>query len=939
MRRGTRWPLLVVAMMLVMMASPVATAQDASEASTGDAPSTDVVLDGTGADAMPGETAGDTGASTGDTQDPAPGGATDDGLSSDEGTHDPAPAGAPDNIPADDETGAAPGDTTGAPSEVTGTPQQEEATEPGTRSAAETRIAAGEPSSPVEAAAASTLVIQLTTADGGEIPAGTEVCVDSTEGCQAWAGTALTFTPGYNGPYYAVYVPDGSGYSDAYGSVFIPTGQTLTRTVVLQPVSTVQVDVTAAGGAAVPDGTEVCVDFDNGNSSCETWVGTTLEFTGNAGSGSIAVYPPDGSGFAPMFATFFVAAGATMQVPVELQAPGTLVITVVTADGGALPEDIELSVTPSDEGWATYDGPVTFSVSPGVVTYRADVWGWTAYNDAYGAVEVGPGETVGIVVELQPKGPGVLKVYPTLENGQPAPAGTEVCVSMIEPHVGDPVEDLCQTFYGGYLAFELGEGWANVRVSPPEGSQLSSGKDSFYVELGHTTRAVMVLTPTLEAMDGALDITVRAEDGARLGGGAELCLQPGASVLLGTCLVPYNTLYNEDGSVTYLFDLVGGEYSYQAFASGPYIWEQGTVTVVSGETTSLDIVLASNQDAEPVTLVLSIVTFDGAPVPDGTVACWGSLYVNTEEQCALWEGEPLTVAATPGLVIYGAAPPEESGYLFAYNAIPRLVAPGETVEVEVVLFPRDTTTFISKTVSDESPRSGDTVTYTIRAAGIANGFGPLSYGYEARVDFEIFDMLPPNITDVEISCSGSFFESVPGSCYELDGPNLTVFGQAGFGAYDITITVTGTITGEPGEVVSNTACVTTGRMIEVSAADIGAMHHDGPDSLVCDTADLTIAEDAVEPSPSPSPSATPGTPEPTATPGTPAPTGTPAPGTTPSPAAETPASTTTPQAVVALPNTGDGGGAAGTMLLAAGLGIAALLATAGAFVRVVGERR
>src|SRR5690606_9496483 len=275
------------------------------------------------------------------------------------------------------------------------------------------------------------------------------------------------------------------------------------------------------------------------------------------------------------------------------------------------------------------------------------------------------------------------------------------------------------------------------------------------------------------------------------------------------------------------------------------------------------------------------------------------------------------------------------------------VKAGETLHLTVTLLPIESPTTISMTVSDENPRSGDTVTYTIRATGTTGQWADVStMAYEAPVHFEIIDELPIEVSNISVSCGGGYMPSIPGTCYDLDGNSLTVFGGYWINsAFDITVTATGTVVGEPGTVVTNTAYLLTDRWRgEPQMAIARYIPADSPSA----TAVLTIAQDPVDPTPSPTPDPTetpdPGTPVPTPDPtetpdpGTPVPTETPAPGETPAPdqtpaPGETPAAAGTPAAVTALPNTGAGGNATTPMIAILTLAAASLLAMGGMVIR------
>src|SRR5690606_26676490 len=195
------------------------------------------------------------------------------------------------------------------------------------------------------------------------------------------------------------------------------------------------------------------------------------------------VTPPSDSGLAIVEGTWDIAQGASVSQTVTLQVATTLTVTVVTSDGGELPEYVEIYIAASPEGWRYFNGePLTYTVAPGPVEYSVYPGGDNdLYRDVSGTVTVAEDGSTVLEIVLEPMDPGILRVYVQAEDGQPAPAGTQVCVSMPSPWVGDPVEDMCQTWTSGSVAFALGEGEAFVTVTPPDGSGFAAETESFYV--------------------------------------------------------------------------------------------------------------------------------------------------------------------------------------------------------------------------------------------------------------------------------------------------------------------------------------------------------------------------------------------------------------------------------------------------------------------------
>src|SRR5690606_28109570 len=247
--------------------------------------------------------------------------------------------------------------------------------------------------------------------------------------CQVWTGETLTFSPYSSWTSYSVYVDQASGYLNIYDSISVGPGATVSLTLTLQKKATVAVSLIGPGGATVPDGTEVCVY--GSDQYCQTWSGTALTFTVEGGRVWYDVTPPSDSGLAIVEGTWDIAQGASVFQTVTLQVATTLTVTVVTSDGGELPEYVEIYIAASPEGWRYFNGePLTYTVAPGPVEYSVYSGGDNdLYRDVSGTVTVAEDGSTVLEIVLEPMDPGILRVYVQAEDGQPAPAGTQVCVS------------------------------------------------------------------------------------------------------------------------------------------------------------------------------------------------------------------------------------------------------------------------------------------------------------------------------------------------------------------------------------------------------------------------------------------------------------------------------------------------------------------------------
>src|SRR5690606_22261929 len=242
--------------------------------------------------------------------------------------------------------------------------------------------------------------------------------------------------------------------------------------------------------------------------------------------------------------------------------------------------------------------------------------------------------------------------------GQPAPVGSQVCVSMPFPAIGDPVEDMCQTWTSGSVTFALGQGEAFVTVTPPDGSGFEAETESFHVMMDEVTRAVFDLEYTSEP-DATVIFTLRVEnpDIDLDPDMVDLCVFTGSFDFVNIigCRLPDNLVPNDDGSVAATFSLRAGDYSYLAVHGCAYSYLEGSFTAIAGETTTIDIIFSTGE-VETATIVVDVVTLHGAPVPEGTEVCTSYLVIEEEgDNCALWEGAALTFDDVPaGPIFYGA---------------------------------------------------------------------------------------------------------------------------------------------------------------------------------------------------------------------------------------------------------------------------------------------
>lgn len=962
MRRMSRALMVIVALM--MLASPLVSAEAEGTPPTSEEPPP------AASSAEPDD--GDiTGEGLTDTGNPPDGSAGDGDPEADPGegrdVGDPAPDTDGDADEEDDQDADDPADAPGTIGEAT----------------AENSPEAQAQSRGVMLLAAQTLTVTVVTSDeGGAVPTGTIVRVnESVERDQNWDSTTNTpvvFTMNGSRSGYSVSVPWESDYIGATGQVRLTSDGNNELTVTLLKKATVTVKLGPEGTDLA--GTNVCLW--GSVQGCQEWEAGTesLVFKVSPGEVEYAVTPPAESGLSPLIGTFTAESGAGIEQVFTLPTPATLNVTVVPVEGIPVPADLNVVVTPSVEGYLEWTGDdLTFRVTPGEVTYRVNLSG-TGIRDVRGTITVAPGESADLEIRLQPKDPATLRVYVLTADNEPVPDGTEICVDLAAPDLGDAVNNECQTLTGDFVTFALGQGWADVTVTPPAGSGYEAETETFWTILDQTRRVVFTLERTTPALPGDVEMTISREGGGALNMGevGVGCLHTGA---FGTvpgfdCIREENRSIDAGGRAILQWDeLTPGTYNYTVpLLTSEYGVGHGTLTVTAGETTKVSVVIPEDVEHDEANLIIDVMFIDGSPLPEGTIVCAFPYHEGEsgedeeamlEKYCEQWTGVPVSFALPATLAGYGAllpgGNPEEPGMHVVH------LSPGETREVTVTFLPETFDAGITHTVSDDAPQSGETVTYTIRTWGNDQNQGAATLAAQLLwFDFEVTNILPAELTDITVACSGTYTPAFPGPCAEVVDGVLAVAGEfhdpGRFAEapryFNTIITVTGTITGDPGTIVSNTAC----------------LDHDWrseePTGIICATATLTIAEPVDDPGDptgpedpedptdptdpedpadpedptdpedpeDPTEPEDPEDPEDPVVPGTPTPTepGTPAPSDPGTPTSADPEPTAAPKAgavVTSLPKTGHGGGAGSTLAILAGLAAAVLLGGTGLIVR------
>ncbi|HLU37356.1 MAG TPA: hypothetical protein VKZ61_16460, partial [Thermomicrobiales bacterium] len=813
-----------------------------------------------------------------------------------------------------------------------------------------------------------TLLADVVTFDGQPVPPGTQVCMLVVQGepvplCQTWEGSTLSFEIEGSVAIAGVTPPEGSGYRS--GSLVLPSllpGQTIHQTLTLYPEvidtsismtvsdetplsgDSVTYTITAQGGASgmqlqaefgeLPVAFEItdelpaelsdiqvtcsmagipglddgaCYELDgnsltvfgtyNANGIFDVTVTVTGTITGapgttvtntayirddlmwfgsrNVGVDENLVASTDLSGLAfQVSPPYLLSASATLVIEAPAPTPTEIPPTptpipptptpVPPTPTEVPPTPTEVPPTPTEVPPTPTEVPPTPTEVPPTPTEvpptPTEVPSPTATST--------PTEEPTPEPTATPSEPGTLRVYVSTDFGAPVPEGTEVCVDSATPDTDGPIDDPCAVVEGGVAAFSLPAGEVVVTVTPPDDSGYTGGSWEYVVASGLTTRVYVILESGDKIRDATIVMTVRTSDGSPLPEVPATCLFMEdfieRAVFAGSGCIPVDAgELNEDGTASLQYRVPAAQYSYLVSGVEGFVPVTGAVTTVSGETTLVEVVLPlPNDDTVLASVVIDVVTIDGNPVPDGTEICV-RLWDAGDDLCEVWSGTSLTFLVPANFLRVVVAPPDDSGYRSLKYAIYKPIEPGQTYHETVVLYPDDLETGVTMSVSDEAPQSGDTVTYTIRAYGSPPLMARAADSQYARTAFEITDELPAELSEVTVTCSGAYLPAVPGSCYDLEGRTLTIFGFYGVeGFFDMTVTITGRITGEPGTVVTNTAYLnhagpnilasSTGEDARlIASTSLSGMVFQVPPDLPSATVTLVIAQEPEEPTPTP----------------------------------------------------------------------------------------
>lgn len=359
--------------------------------------------------------------------------------------------------------------------------------------------------------------------------------------------------------------------------------------------------------------------------------------------------------------------------------------------------------------------------------------------------------------------------------------------------------------------------------------------------------------------------------------------------------------------------------------------------------------------------LVDVTTADQGPagVPAGTRVCIKPYGDSGTFDCRVWTGTTITfdefMSDAPlafGALLY-VEPPVGSSYNSVLTGLP--VTQGADYPVTVVLplvIPGNSA--MDKTVDKPEIQSGETITYTLSGtvpgASLGNTF------------FLLEDMFPIGFNFSSVTCEGDFTPvMVNGECF-------TPLDLSGDGVYDyirvegevtgtgetaaFTITVTGTMVGNPGDSQTNLACVWGAGTPACDIVDVFFIQAPTPTATATPTETPTVTPPTVTPSVTPAPSVTPVV-TPNETPAqTPTETSTVTPGetptetqvVTPAPTSTMPMVPTSPadpsdpsSPVTSLPSTGAHRSNDGASIVAAA-GIISTAAVAGALLLIRRER-
>ena len=456
----------------------------------------------------------------------------------------------------------------------------------------------------------------------------------------------------------------------------------------------------------------------------------------------------------------------------------TVTVTVTTSDGAPFPADAQICVWESvnwtqcgEQGVAS----ATFTVAAGEINYWIYADGYQ-FVDEY--VEVADGATVTFDAVLQALPPLFTSITNAVSDPNPAP-GSQVTFT---------VRAWGSAPYG----------FANVMSQVPWGMTA--------VTMTCNVAAGSLVWP--ESCD-AIDL-----EGV---GTYEIGLDTEEDGSFDVTITVTGTLPDEPGYTTVNVACVNADRLEMAVAG------RDPADPIAGEECAMVTLTTQSEQVIDSTLTVNVSVSDGSPVPAGTTTCISNSMSFLIPNCVI-AGASATFAVPAGAVQYAVFAP---GYATGGGDVE--IGEGEDVVVEVVLEPAtDFGLAITKTVSDPNPMPGEQVSYEIHISG----------SVDAPV-VQLMEFVPNELTNARVSCEVTvgWAESFP-CALPVDGLVLGMIGtgegEAGLGAIDAVITLTGTVPNEAGVTFTNTACV--GALGGESDPEMGIV------PAVCAAATLTTQE-------------------------------------------------------------------------------------------------
>ncbi|HVL25345.1 MAG TPA: hypothetical protein VM450_14745 [Thermomicrobiales bacterium] len=447
-----------------------------------------------------------------------------------------------------------------------------------------------------------------------------------------------------------------------------------------------------------------------------------------------------------------VAAGESLQIPIVLELAEMVDVTfdVSTSDGGAVPAGLQICVSDPVNGIDCSDAGATTWTVP-VLSQGFNYW--TQFTDPYIDVDVDDvtlpaGEPATIAIVLEPEPELFTNITKTVSDNNPAP-GTEITYTVhawgTSPHNSVEISD--------FLPFELTNETFSCEIAAGA-PEWSDSCDDWWIE------GVGLVYGGIDPDDqGNYDVTFTV-----------------------TATVP------EVEGVLFVNTACafGERETMSAQAAAPIVGEEcAAVTVVTqGET-------------EPASVTVNVTTADDSPIPAETTICVETP-VTAEPACSAAGASSETFGVAAGVFYY---------YVFAPGHAPVMgsgeVVAGDTAEVDVVLVPEvESDIHITKTASDESPLPGDRISYEIHVWGTTPSEMPIQF----------VDLVPAELSEVRVSCELiTGWTDGPSCAYPYDGRIVGSIMPDDYNddsdVFEMVVTVTGTVSTDPGVTFTNIACV------------------------------------------------------------------------------------------------------------------------------------